>query len=82
MGKILEIYQRPTGATDAVSMQHDVDYSICEKSKYKRGCKHAADRKMVKALDTIPEEDRQPGHSLARNVIFAKEKLGLGMPNT
>ena len=29
-GKILEIYQQPTGASDAVSMQHDVDYSVCE----------------------------------------------------
>ena len=28
-GNILEIYQQPTGPTDAVSMQHDVDYSVC-----------------------------------------------------
>ena len=28
-GKILEIYEQPTGRTDAVSMQHDVDYSVC-----------------------------------------------------
>ena len=28
-GQILEIYQQPTGKTDAVSMQHDVDYSVC-----------------------------------------------------
>ena len=27
-GQILEIYQKPTGRTDAVSMQHDVDYTI------------------------------------------------------
>ena len=33
-GQILEIYQQPTGKTDAVSMQHDVDYSVCgNKSK-------------------------------------------------
>ena len=25
-GKILKIYQQPTGTADAVSMQHDVDY--------------------------------------------------------
>ena len=30
-GKILEIYENPTGKTDAVSMQHDVDYSVCAK---------------------------------------------------
>ena len=28
-GQILEIYQKPTGRTDAVSMQHDVDYTFC-----------------------------------------------------
>ncbi|CAH3171124.1 unnamed protein product, partial [Porites lobata] len=28
-GNILEIYQQPTGPTDAVSMQHDVDYTVC-----------------------------------------------------
>ena len=27
-GQILEIYQQPTGKTDAVSMQHDVDYTV------------------------------------------------------
>ena len=32
-GKILEIMQQPTGKTDAVAMQHDVDYSICAKGK-------------------------------------------------
>ena len=26
-GEILEIYDQPTGPTDAVAMQHDVDYS-------------------------------------------------------
>ena len=34
-GQILEIYDKPTGETDAVSMQHDVDYSICEKKTKK-----------------------------------------------
>ena len=28
-GEILEIYEQPTGRTDAVSMQQDVDYSVC-----------------------------------------------------
>ena len=28
-GEILEIYEQPTGRTDAVSMPHDVDYSVC-----------------------------------------------------
>ena len=27
-GEILEIYQQPTGMTDAIAMQHDVDYIV------------------------------------------------------
>ena len=79
-GNILEIYQKPTGKTDAVSMQHDVDYSICGKksptSQVK--CKNDADRKMVSALDAIPWDERQWGHAVARNAIAAKAKLGMG----
>ena len=62
-GKILKIYQQPTGATDAVSMQHDVDYSVCgnrPKSEQVK-CKNEADRKMVKSLDSIPWKERQLG---------------------
>ena len=55
-GQILEIYQQPTGRTDAVSMQHDVDYSVCgNKPKSDEvKCKNNAKRKMLKALDAIP----------------------------
>ena len=28
-GEILGIYQPPTGATDAIAMQQDVDYDVC-----------------------------------------------------
>ena len=28
-GEILQIFDQPSGKTDAVAMQHDVDYSIC-----------------------------------------------------
>jgi len=45
-GEILEIYDKPTGKTDAIAMQHDVDYSVCKDDKK---CKNEADRKMVKA---------------------------------
>ena len=80
-GQILEIYQQPTGRTDAVSMQHDVDYSVCgNKSKSDQvKCKNDADRKMVKALDAIPWKERQWGHAIARNAIAAKSKLGMGV---
>ena len=76
-GQILEIYQQPTGKTDAIAMQHDVDYSVCKDDKK---CKNKADRKMVKSLDAIPYKDRQWGHWLARNTIDTKQKLGLGKP--
>ena len=80
-GQILEIYQQPTGRTDAVSMQHDVDYSVCgNKSKSDQvKCKNEADRKMVKALDAIPWKEKQWGHTVARNAIAAKSKLGMGV---
>ena len=80
-GQILEIYEEPTGRTDAVSMQHDVDYSVCgNKPKSEQiKCKNEADRKMVKALDSIPWKERQWGHTVARNAIAAKAKLGLGV---
>ena len=75
-GEILEIYDQPTGKTDAVAMQHDVDYSVC---KDDRACKNRADRKMVEALDNVPYNERQWGHWLARNTINTKQKLGLGV---
>lgn len=78
-GNILEIYEQPTGKTDAVSMQHDVDYSVC-KDNVK--CKNTADKKMVKSLDAIPYKQRQWGHALARNMIKTKHKIGLGTTPT
>ena len=60
-GEVLEIYEQRTGQTDAVSMQHDVDYSVCaNKPKEEQvQCKNEADRKMVKALDALPWKERQ-----------------------
>ena len=80
-GEILEIYEQPTGRTDAVSMQHDVDYSVCgnRPSSEQVKCKNKADRKMIKALDAIPWKQRQWGHTLARTMINTKQKLGLGL---
>ena len=75
-GEILEIYDQPTGPTDAVAMQHDVDYSVCRDN---RKCKNKADREMVKSLDAIPWKERQWGHTLARTIINTKQKLGLGL---
>ena len=80
-GEILEIYEQPTGRTDAVSMQYDVDYTVCgNKPKSEQvKCKNDADRKMIKALDAVPWKKRQWGHFLARTMINTKQKLGLGL---
>ena len=53
-------------------MQHDVDYGSCsyhakQYMEDEKKCKHAADRKVVRALDAIPWKKRQWGHTLARN---------------
>ena len=80
-GEILEFYVNPTGKTDAIAAQHDVDYSVCGNDRNPgdiRRCKNKADRKMVKSLDAIPWKEKQWGHALARNVIDVKQKLGLG----
>ena len=74
-GEILEVYDAPTGKTDAIAMQHDVDYSVCGDDKK---CKHIADRKMVRSLDAVSWSERQWGHWLARNAINTKRKVGLG----
>ena len=74
-GEILKICDQPTGTTDAIAMQHDVDYTVCGDDKK---CKHGADKTMVQALDAVPWNERQWGHWLARNAINTKRKLGLG----
>ena len=75
-GEILEIYDQPTGKTDSIAMQHDVDYSVFKDDKK---CKNEADRRMVKALDNVPYKERQWGQWLARNAINTKQKLCLGI---
>ena len=78
-GQILEIYEQPTGPTDAIAMQHDVDYSVCANKPNPKACKNVADHKMVTDLDAVPPSQRQWGHWIARNAINTKQKLGLGL---
>ena len=79
-GQIREIYQLPTGATDAIAMQHDVDYGVCSnrREKYGENEKKNANTKR-KALDAVPLKRRQWGHAAASNTINLKQKLGLGL---
>ena len=80
-GQILEIYQPLTGATDAIAIQHDVDYGVCSnRSKNtKQKLQAQSGQKMVKALDAVLFKQRQWGHAAARNTINLKQKLGLGL---
>jgi len=55
-------------------MQHDVDYTVCGDDKK---WKHRAGRKMVKALDAVPWNERQWGHWLARNIINTENQSRL-----
>ena len=52
----LEIYDHPAGKADTIAMQHEINYTVF---KDDRKCKNKAERKMVKALDNVPCEDRQ-----------------------
>ena len=82
-GQIREIYQPPTGATDAIAMQHDVDCGVCSNRSEKYGenekMQTQSGQKMVKALDAVTLIQRQWGHAAARNTINLKQKLGLGL---
>ena len=46
-GEILQIYDQPTGPTDAVAMQHDVDYSVCGDD---RKCKNKSSNSKTKKI--------------------------------
>ena len=62
-GNILEIYQQTTRPTDAVSMQHDVDYTVCgnlSKSEQLK-CKHAGNKKNGKSLRCYSLEEKAMG---------------------
>ena len=68
-GNILEIYRQPRGPTDAVSMQHDVDYTVCgnhPKSEQLK-CKHAADKKNGKITRCNSSEKKTMGTYFGQN---------------
>ena len=73
-GNILKYIQNPTGKTDAICAQHDVNYSLSKNLKDK----HIADDKMIKAINELPYNQKQYGTFLVKNIIRSKRKLGLG----
>ena len=76
-GNILKYIQKPSGNTDAICAQHDVDYTLSKNLKEK----HIADEKMIKAINELPYKDQQYGTFLVKNIIRSKRKLGLGVEN-
>ena len=76
-GNILRYIQNPTGKTDEICSQHDVDYTLAKNLKDK----HIADEKMIKAINELPYNQQQYGTFLVKNIIRSKRKLGLGVEN-
>ena len=76
-GNILKYIQKPSGKTDEICSQHDVDYTLAKNLKDK----HIADEKMIKAINELPYKDQQYGTFLIKNIIQSKRKLGLGVEN-
>ena len=76
-GNILRYMQKPSGKTDAICAQHDVDYTLAKNLKDK----HIADEKMIKAINELPYNHQQYGTFLVKNIIRSKIKLGLGVEN-
>ena len=73
-GNILKYIQKPSGNTDAICAQHDVDYTLSKNLKDK----HIADEKMIKAINELPYNQQQYGTFLVKNIIRSKRKLGMG----
>ena len=73
-GNILKYMQKPSGKTDAICAQHDVDYDLSKSLKDK----HIADDKMIKAINELPYNQQQYGTFLVKNIIRSKRKLKLG----
>ena len=73
-GNILRYMQNPTGKTEQICSQHDVDYTLAKNLKDK----HIADERMIKAINELPYNQQQYGTFLVKNIIRSKRKLGLG----
>ena len=73
-GNILRYIQKPTGKTDEICAQHDVDYTLANDLQDK----HVAAEKMIKSIDNLPYKDQQYGTFLVKNIIKSKRELGLG----
>ena len=73
-GNTLKYIQKPTGKTDAICSQHDVDYTLAKSLKDK----HLADKKIINSINKLAYKDKQWGTFVIKNIINSKHKLGLG----
>ena len=73
-GNILRYIQKPTGKTDEICSQHDVDYTLAKNLNDK----HIADKKMIDSINKLPYNQRQWDTYLVKNIIKSKKTLGLG----
>ena len=73
-GNILKYIQNPTGSTDKIFAQQDVDYALSKSLKDK----HIADEKMINTINELPYNQQQYGTFLVKNIMRSKRKLGLG----
>ena len=70
-GNILRYMQKPTGKTNAICAQHDVDYDLSKSLKEK----HIADERMIKAINELPYNQQQYGTFLVKISYDQKENL-------
>ena len=73
-GNIIKYIQNPTGKTDAICAQHDIDYTLSRNINDK----HNADKRMINSINNLPYKDKQWGTFLVKNIINTKQKLGMG----
>ena len=73
-GNIIKYIQNPTGKTDAICAQHDIDYALSRNINDK----HNADKRMINSINNLPYKDKQWGTFLVKNIINTKQKLGMG----
>ena len=73
-GNIIKYVQNSTGKTDAICVQHDIDYALSRNTNDK----HNADKRMINSINNSPYKDKQWGTLLVKNIINTKQKLGMG----
>ena len=57
-GNIIKYIQNPTGKTDAICAQHDIDYTLSRNINDK----HNADKRMINSINNLPYKDKQWGN--------------------